>query len=602
MEWFSIALTLGVILAAIIGIMYFRYPADITLLAGLTVLLIYGALDPKNGLSVSQGLSGFANPGVLTVAILFVVADGLQRTGAFTWIGMRLLGTPRNTVSAQVRTMIPAALLSAFLNNTPVVALMMPIVSDWSRKHRISVSHLFMPLSYAAILGGMCTLIGTSTTIVVNSKLVEANPGGGLTMFDQAWIGVPCTLLGVCFITMFTRRLLPERQPAFTATDDPREYTVEMEIDATSPLVGKTIEAAGLRHLPGMYLMEIDRNGHVLPAVSSDALLQANDHLVFVGVVESVVDLQKIPGLKPATDQLFKLDGPRSHRCLMEAVVSSSYPFLRMSIRESKFRSHYNAAIIAVNRDGVRLAGKIGDIRLQPGDTLLLESSQSFIEQQRNSRHFFLVSEVQDSAPVRHEKAWTARLVMFGFIIAASIFSSLGVDNAAFLSALPAALLMIFFRCTRAAEARRAIDWNVILVMGAGLGIGEAMKASHADVFVSETMARLVGSGHYMILTAIYALSVVLTNMITAKAAAVLVLQIALASATTMNMNPEPLIIAVIMGSAGSFATPFGYQTNMMVYGPGGYRSSDYLRLGIPLSILVGIVTVVIAPHVWPFR
>ena len=601
MAWFPVALTLCVILVMIIAIMYFRYPADISLLGGLTILLIYGVFDKTHGLSVKDGLSGFANPGVLTVAVLFVVADGLQRTGAFAWLGVRLLGVPKGTMSAQIRTMVPTALLSAFLNNTPVVALMMPIISDWSRKHRISVSHLFMPLSYAAILGGMCTLIGTSTTIVLNSKLVEINPDSGLSMFEQAWVGVPCLVLGIAFLVLFTRRLLPERQRAFTANDDPREYTVEMEIENSSPLVGKTIEEAGLRHLPGMYLMEIDRGGHVMPAVSSESLLQANDHLVFVGVVESVVDLQKIPGLKPATDQLFKLDGPRSQRCLMEAVVSSSYPYLQMSIRESKFRMSYNAAIIAVSRDGVRLPGKIGDIVLQPGDTLLMESSPAFIEQQRNSRHFFLVSEVRDSAPVRHEHAWIARLIMAGFIVTASVFGSLGVHDAAFLAALPAALLMIFFRCSRAADTRRSIDWNVILVMGAGLGIGEAMKVSKADEFATDIMMQLVSSGNYPMMIAIFVLTILLTNTITAKAAAVLVLPIALATAKTLNINPQPLIIAVIMGAAGSFATPFGYQTNMMVYGPGGYRSTDYLRLGVPLSIIVGIVTVVVAPLVWPF-
>lgn len=601
MALFPIALTLLVILSMIVGIMYLRYPADMSLLAGLTVLLVYGVIDPKNGLSVANGLSGFANPGVLTVAVLFVVADGLQRTGAFAYIGMRLLGNPDGTTSAQLRTMLPAGLLSAFLNNTPVVALMMPIVTDWSRKHRISVSHLFMPLSFAAILGGTCTLIGTSTTIVVNSELIKRNPDSGLTMFELAWVGLPCTILGVAFLTFFTRKLLPDRKPAFTTNDDPREYTVEMEVSPSSPLVGKTIEKAGLRHLSGMYLMEIDRGGHVLPAVSSETLLQANDHLVFVGVVESVVDLQKIPGINPSTDQLFKLDGPRSQRRLIEAVVSSSYPFLRQTIRESKFRFHYNAAIIAVNRNGIRLPGKIGDIRLRPGDTLLLESSPTFMERQRNSRHFFLISEVQNSAPVRHEKAFIARFIMVVFVIMVSLLGSLGVRDAALLAALPAALLMVFCRCTRSADARRAIDWDVILVMGAGIGIGEAMIASQTDKFITERMSLLVNGGHYMMLIAIFTLSIMLTNMITAKAAAVMVLTIALSAAETLGVNEQPFVIAVIMGSACSFLTPFGYQTNMMVYGPGGYRSTDYFRLGLPLSIMVGVVTVLIAPLVWPF-
>ena len=595
----AIIVTLSVILACIIGIMYYRLPADITLMAGLTMLLIYGAVDAQRGLSIKEGLSGFANPGVLTVAVLFILADGLHRTGAFEWIGMQLLGVPRNRLSAQLRATIPAAVLSAFLNNTPVVALMMPIISDWSRKHRISVSHLFLPLSYAAILGGTCTLIGTSTTIVINNEL----PAGlQLSMFELSQIGVPCLVLGLVFIVFATHWLLPERKPAFTAMDDPREYTVEMVVEPGSPLVGKSIEAAGLRHLSGMYLMEINRGGDVIPAVGSDTILRAIDQLVFVGVVNSVVELQRLPGLKPATDQLFKLDSPRSQRRLVEAVVSTSYPFLRMTVRESEFRSQYNAAIIAVNRDGVRLTGKIGDVRLAPGDTLLLEATAGFAKQQENSRHFFLVSEVQDSAPVRHERAWPARLVMLGFVASATLLTQwLPGSTATLLAALSSALLMLFFRCTRASEARRSIDWNVITVMAAGIGIGKAMQASHADEAIIRLLTNVVGHNEYGMLAAVFVIASVLSNMITAKAAAVITLNIALAAADMFSLSEAPFAIAVIMGCAGCFATPFGYQTNLMVYGPGGYRSSDYLRLGIPLTVIVGIMTVILAPEIWPF-
>lgn len=602
MEALAISVTLIVVFASIIGIMWLRYPADITLMAALAALLLYGGFDTQFGLSVKAGLAGFSNPGVLTVAVLFVVADGLERTGAFAWLGLRLLGTPKGTVSAQLRTMIPAALLSAFLNNTPVVKLMMPIISDWSRKHKISVSHLFMPLSFAAILGGTCTLIGTSTTIVVNSALTETDPNGGLTMFELAWVGIPCTAVGVVFLLLCTRWLIPERKPAFTVSDDPREYAVEMEIDPRSPLIGQTIEAAGLRHLPNMYLMEIDRAGRVLPAVGSETVLEANDHLVFVGVVESVVDLQKIPGLLPATDQLFKLDGAHSQRVLIEAVVSTSYPFLNRTIRESEFRSNYNAAIIAVNRDGERLGGKIGDIRLRPGDTLLLASHSKFLQQHGNSRHFFLVSEVQNSQPVRHEHAMKARILMAAFVIAAATMGTFGIKDSALLAAFPAAVLMIYFRCTTASDSRKSIDWNVILVMGAGIGLGQAMSVSGAADFLSAGLERAVGGSPYLMLTLIFALTIALTNMITAKAAAVLVLPIAQSAAAALDgVSVQPFLIAVIMGAACSFITPFGYQTNLMVYGPGGYRSSDYLKVGLPLSILVGITTVLIAPLVWKF-
>ncbi|MCH2202892.1 MAG: SLC13 family permease [Fuerstiella sp.] len=599
MEWLAVTVTLLVIAASIVGIMFYRLPADITLLGALTILLIYGVFDRANGLSIEDGLKGFANPGVLTVAVLFVLADGLYRTGAFEWLGLQLLGVPKSQLSAQMRAMVPAAVLSAFLNNTPVVALMMPIINDWSRKYRISVSHLFLPLSYAAILGGTCTLIGTSTTIVINNQLREEMQ---LSMFELSIVGLPSLIVGLGFIAAATRWLLPERRPAFTAMDDPREYTVEMIVQAGSPLVGKSIEAAGLRHLSGMYLMEINRRGTVIPAVGSETMLQARDQLVFVGVVSSVVDLQRIPGLEPAIDPLFQLDGPRSLRRLVEAVVSTSYPFLRMTVRDSEFRSHYNAAIIAVSRDGVRLTEKIGDIRLEPGDTILLEATDGFAKQQRNSRHFFLVSEVQNSSPVRHEHAWTARFLMFSFVLAASVLTRwLPGSTATLLSALLVALLMILFRCTRASEARRSVDWNVITVMAAGIGIGKAMDVSGADDFIIQQLTHIVGQNPHAMLTAVFIIASLLSNMITAKAAAVITLNIAQAASESLGVLFAPFAIAVIMGCAACFATPFGYQTNMMVYGPGGYRSSDYLRLGVPLTILVGIVTLLIAPWVWPF-
>lgn len=594
----AVVFTLAVITGAIVGIMVMRLPADIMLLTAVAALICYGAVDPKYGISAEQGFAGFANPGVITVALLFIVADGLNRTGGMSWIGQRVLGNPKGRVSAQIRTMIPAGLLSSFLNNTTVVALMMPIINDWSRKHRISASHLLLPLSFAAILGGLCTTIGTSTTIVLNSELP---PDRQFALLELGLIGLPLLFIGVAWVALTTRWLLPERKPAFTEADDPREYTVEMELDPSSPLVGRTIEQAGLRQLPGVYLMEIDRAGHVMAAVSPQTILQARDHLVFVGVVDSVVDLQKIPGLKPATDQLFKLDSARSHRCLVEAVVSGSYPFLRMTIRESRFRSHYEAAVIAVNRDGQRLAGKIGDIRLQSGDTLLLETTPDFAERQRNSRHFFLVSEVENSTPLQHDKAWIARILMLVFVCGAAVLSWLGVHDAPLLTALPVALLMIYTRCIRAADARRCIDWPVITVMAAGLGIGRAMEVSGADDALVSVVSMLTGDSAWMMLVVVYLLSVTLSNMITAKAAGAITLQVAIAAAASLNADLAPFAAVVFVGSAGSFATPFGYQTNMMVYGPGGYRSSDYLRMGLPLTMLVGLLTVILVPLIWQF-
>jgi di/tricarboxylate transporter len=587
---FEIATTLAVLTVVIAALIFLRAAPDLILMGGLTLLLVFGIIDPK------QALEGFANEGLITVAVLFVVAEGMRQTGGLSFLGQRLLGKPKSLPAVQAKIMLPSALMSAFMNNTPVVAMTLPVLDDWAKKFRVSVSHLFLPLSYSAILGGMCTLVGTSTTLVVNGLLMEETGGTGLQMFEIAWIGVPAAIVGLIYILLSARWLLPERKPAITQLDDPREYTVEMIVEPNSPLVGKRIEEAGLRHLPGMYLMEIDREGHVLAAVSSRERIRANDRLVFVGIVESVVDLQKIPGLKPATDQLFKLDAPRAERCLIEAVVSSSCPFIRMTIREARFRSHYNAAVIAVARNGQRVQSKIGDIQLLPGDTLLLEAHPGFVELQRNSRDFFLVSRVEDSTPPRHERAWIARtiLVVMVFVVALGVLSILK-------AAMLAAGLMILTRCCSGSEAKRSVDWGVLIAIAGGLGIGQAMKTSGAAEQIAGLLIGMAGENPLAVLAVIYCVTMVFTNLITAKAAAVLFFPIAVATAGNLEVDLMPFAMAVIVASAASFATPIGYQTNLMVYGPGGYRFSDYLRIGSPLSLIIFALTIGIVPYIWPF-
>jgi len=594
----DITITLAVLLGVIVSLYKLRVGPEWILMGGLVFLSVAGIVEPEDA------LYGFSNTGLIAVIALFPVAEGLRQTGALTVIGRQLLGQPKSLRVAQARLMLPVAISSAFMNNTPVVAMMLPVVGDWGRKLRFSASHLLLPLSYAAVLGGLCTLVGTSTTMVVDA-LLAAERGYGLKMFEIAWVGLPAALAGLVYVLVFGRWLLPHRKPPITPVDDPREYTVEMLVEPGSPLVGKTIEEAGLRHLPGMYLMEIDREGHLLPAVAPSERLMANDRLVFVGIVESVVDLQRIPGLKPATNQIFKLDSPRSERKLIEAVVSNACPVLRMTIRDAQFRSRYNAAVIAVARGGQRIRKKVGDIVLEPGDTLLMEAHPSFIELQRNSRDFYLVSAVEDSTPPRHEKAWISRLILLA-MVAVVAFQWLEMVQAA----LVAALFMVLSGCINGAEAKRSIDWSVLLAMGAGMGIGKAVEKSGAAEALGEGLKGLIdvlpfqnGDARALVMLAIvYTVTMILTNIITAKAAAVLLFPIAMAGARSLNVDIMPFAIAVIIASAASFATPHGYQTNLMVFGPGGYQPRDYLRIGVPLSLLIGVITLVIAPFVWPFH
>jgi di/tricarboxylate transporter len=390
-----------------------------------------------------------------------------------------------------------------------------------------------------------------------------------------------------------------------------------MLVDGTSPLVGKTIEEAGLRHLPGVYLAEIDRDGMVLPAVSPEERLRGNDRLVFVGVVDSVVDLQRTRGLKPATDQVFKLSAPRTQRCLIEAVVSNTCSLVNKTIRDARFRSNYNAVVLAVARNGERLPGKIGDIEVRTGDTLLLEAHPSFVEQNRNSRDFFLVSELQNSNPPHFEKAGVALVIMLGMILAASLNWSWAVNGVRALigmsplesavhipmlqAAVVAAALMILTRCVTVEKAKRNLNSDILLAIAASFGLSLALEKTGAARAVAESMTSLAGGNAWMTLAMMYLGTVIVTELVTNNAAAALMFPLALEAAHGLGVNHFPFVIGVMMAASNGFATPIGYQTNLMVYGPGGYRFSDYVKLGIPLDLLIAVITVALAPLVWPF-
>jgi len=585
--WLSIA----IVLFSLLMLAFTKKPADLILLGGLTVLLVAGVLTP------GEALSGFSNEGLVTVAVLFVVAGGLQETGAVDYLVHHFLGRPKSNTGAQTRMMSLVMALSAFLNNTPLVALFIPAIKDWAKKvPALSVSKLMIPLSYAAILGGTCTLIGTSTNLVVNGMLVSSTDHAGLGLFDIAWVGIPIALTGMIYVLIFSRWFLPDRISAMDKLQNPREYTVEMLVEPGSAIVGKTIEKAGLRNLPGAYLMEIDRNGHILAAVAPTEELKANDRLVFTGVVNSVVDLQKIRGLIPAPDQVFKLNEPRRQRCLIEAVVSNTCPLVGKTIRDGRFRTNYNAVVIAVARNGERLDQKIGDIEVKSGDTLLLETSPNFINERLNSRDFFLIRQVEGSTPPRHEKSWVAWSI-FGALVVVVAFEWMSMLKAGML----AAGLMILTKCFPTYKARKSLDLRVLLVIAAAFGVGRALEVTGAAETVAKTFLSMAGNHPMMVLIVVYALTCLLTEMITNNAAAVIMFPFALAMAENLGISYMPFVIAIMFAASASFSTPIGYQTNMMVYGPGGYRFSDYLRFGVPLHIMTGIISLWIIPKVWPF-
>ena len=589
-------LTVSMAVALLVSLSLRIAATDLLAIACLGVLVFAQNITGTALLPSSRdAVEGFGNEGLITVALLFAVVAGLELTGGTELATGWLLKRARTLAGAQFLLLSPVAVLSAFLNNTPVVAAMLPVVNDLSKRVGASPSQLLLPLSYAAILGGMCTLIGTSTNLLVQGMVI-AEGAPPLSFFAPAAVGIPATVLGLIYIMVASRWLLPNRRPAVSAKDDPRQYTVEMVVMAGGGLVGQTIEAAGLRHLPGLYLAEIQRDEEQLTAVAPTERLCAGDMLVLVGVLESVVDLQKIRGLAPPDNQARKLDTPAWNRRLVEAVVSSRCSLLGKTIREGRFRTYYGAAVIAVARGDKRLPGKLGDVRLEVGDVLLLEASPTFLEQRAQSHEFFLVSDVPGGAVRRPERAWLALGILLAMVLAATL-TPLSIMTAA----LVACVAMIAFRCCTSDEARQSIDWSVLIVIGAALGIGRALDQSGAAEAIAMSMLGLAGGDPLLSLAAIYIATMLCTEMITNNAAAVLMFSIAWKAAAALGVDPTPFVLAVMIAASASFSTPFGYQTNMMVYGLGGYRMTDYLRFGLPMNLLLFLTSMAIIPWVWPF-
>lgn len=546
-------------------------------------------------LPAEQALRGFANPGLLSVAALYVVAAGLRDTGAIDQLVRRLFGHPRSVRSAQARLLLPVAALSAFVANTPIVAGLLPAVRSWARNHGISPSKLMMLLSYGAILGGIVTLLGTSTNLIVAGLLKARAPELALGLFTQTPVALPAALAGLAFLLLAGRRLLPERVPASESFRNPREYTLEMLVEAGAPLVGQSIHAAGLRHLSGLYLIEIVRGERVLAAIGPDERLSAGDRLVFTGVIDAITELRKLKGLTPATDQVFKLNGPDQGRRLVEVVIGGQNPLLGQTIREGRFRNHYNAAVIALARDGARVDQKLGDVRLAEADTLLLETDEHFLSQYRASRDFLLVSAIHDSEPPRHHKAGWA-WAGIGLMVGLTALGWLDVLT----GTLACALFMVAAGCCTMASARASIDLQVLAVLGAALGLGEAVEQTGAARAMAEGMLALGAGQPFLLLVLVYALTCVLTEALSNGAAAAIAFAVTAGMVERLGYNLMPYAMAILFAASASFLTPIGYQTNLMVQAAGGYRYGDYARLGAPLTGVVAAVVLGLIPLVWP--
>lgn len=549
------------------------------------ILLVVG-----NVITIKEAFTGFSNEGMLTVALLFIIAGALNETGVLNRIAFSIMGTRKGGIRGKLaRLIFPVAGISAFMNNTPVVAVLIPAVRSWAEKSDFSVSRFFIPLSYAAILGGMCTLIGTSTNLIVYGLMLDAGMQG-MGLFEISMVGVPIAIVGLLYLVFVGQKLLPDRQePMVTLGENTREFVIVLKVTEEYQNIGKTIEGAGLRHLKGLFLFQVEREGKLIAPAAPDETILLNDRLFFTGLPKTILELQKTPGLRLIKESMFDLKQyDASEIRPYETVISPSSPLVGKNVRESNFREKYNAVIIAIHRNGIRIKKKIGDIVLHPGDTLLLLAGKNFRNLWYHSKDFHLISETEKipSKPRKHIIISLATLVAMLLLVVLKITTIL-------VAAGIGVMILLLTRTISPYEAEKSIDKKVIAIIAAAFGIAEALKKSGlADAMAQVIISTGSEMGLFGVMAGIFIVTSIYTNIMTNNATAAIIFPVAYAAGQQMGVDPRAFVITLAIAASASFATPISYQTNLMVYGPGGYRFRDFLRIGLPLQIVSGILAI----------
>jgi len=576
-----------VIVFIILSLYFNWFGASFTFVLGILTLGIAGILSPK------EILGGFANEQIIVIIVLLLIGDIIRSKGILNnfferWV-FKGATTHRNF---QARMMFLTAGSSAFLNNTPLVAVMMPYVNTWSRKHNISSSKLLIPLSFAAILGGTISLIGTSTNLIVSGMLEDQHvfdQSYQLEIYDFAWVGIPMSILGLIYLMLFSKKLLPDNPIiAKGAESNLREYLVEVSIQKESDFIGKTISKAGLRNLKSLFLAEVRRNGEVFKAISPTFLLYEGDILSFAGDTSAIAEfLDQQRGLKleeGIKHQELKKSG------LLEVVISTNSTLVSKTVKNSDFRSKYDASVIGIHRDGQRLKGKIGNIKLKAGDVLLMLTGDDFENLSFRSRDFYRISKLR----VYEKTKLKDTLILIIGLITAILLSAFKIVPL-FIGVLSLLSIVFLFRVANPKDMEKGIDFGLGLTIAMALALGTAMSKTGVAADISHSIINLLSPfGMLGLLAGIYLATSLLAAYITNVASVAILFPIVMAIAKEEILNPIPFVLLIAYAAAANFMTPIGYQTNMMVYGPGSYKFKDYFKIGFPLTLLYGIGAVLI--------
>ncbi len=587
-------MTLSVVVVAIVLLISDRFNPSLVMGGAVLTLYVAGVID------VDQLLAGVANKSLAIVASLYVLAGAADITGAFDGVTSKLLGgARRNRPRAELlRVTGPSAAVSAFIANTPLVAMLAPRVVRWCRRTGRSPSQYLMPLSYAVILGGSMTMIGTSVNLFINDLIDKAGLGR-LNVFAIVGVGLPLTIGCIALMIVLAPRLLKDRAtPGENLSGLEREFTIEMTIVANGTLAGSTVAEAGLRNLEGVFLVEVERADRVIAAVGPDEPLAVGDRLVFVGNLERVLDLQRMSGLISAEARHFDDLARNPQRQFVEAVIGAGSPLVGSSLKAAGFRNRYGSAVLAIHRASEQLSGKLGDVRLRAGDVLLVLAGPDFRQRFQQHRDFAVVAPLNQDRPIRRERARAVELAIAALIVLA---------GTGLMDLLQVSLLLAFglivTKVVTLDDARRFIDTNVLLLMATSFGLGLAVERSGLAAALAHVVVDYAEPlGNYGLLAAVLAATMLVTEVISNMAAAALMFPIAVAVAEQAGAHPMPFAVVVIFGASLSFLTPIGYQTNTMVWAMGGYRYTDFARLGAPLTLFVLVATPLLVPLYFPFH
>jgi di/tricarboxylate transporter len=580
--------TLGVIVVLVLVMVRELVQPAVAMLAAAMTLFLLGITSSE------EAFAGFSNEAPFVIAALLVVAKAVDAAGIMQPIVSYLFAGVSRPQTLLARLLFPVTGLSAFLNNTTLVAMTVPAVMDISSRRGLSPSRFLLPVSFAAVLGGVITTVGTSTNLTVSGLLVDAGMER-LSVFELTPVGLPIALVGVVLVVLTAARLLPDRG---TARDDlsgaGRDFTVTMEVTGGGYCDRKSVEAAGLRHLQGVFLIEIQRGGRAIAPVGPEEVLQGGDLLTFVGRVDQIVDLQRLRGLASSENSQIDALAGRQH-AFFEVVIGAG-DLAGTTLRQVGFRARYGGAVLAIHRAGERLNAKLGEVRLRFGDTLLVLADPAFRTRWRDRDDFLVVAPLAGIPPTQPRKVLTVSAIGLGFIVvtAAGILPILQ-------SAILAAILVLASRTLTVRQARDAVDLNLIVLIAGAFGLGAAVESSGLAASGAEVLTGLMAPfGPIGVLGAVIVATVIMTELMSNNAAAVLLFPVALASAAAVGADPRPFVIGVTLSASLSFLSPIGYQTNMMVYALGGYRFTDFARIGAPLTVACVALQLLLIPLAFP--